>query len=123
MTVEIIRGSDGPFADRYKYDLSLCKTWAQVDTRQDAPYYGTWTDPQTRRIFNYCEGDVCLTVCTTDEEYVAELRRCAQWNIDAGYWLGIDPGWDEAQRRMFLVLGLRDLLHEVYRPWVMQARR
>ena len=38
--------------DRYVYDFSVCtyeKGWAQIDTRQDASYYGTWTNPERRR--------------------------------------------------------------------------
>ena len=34
--------------DRYVYDFGLCtyeKGWAQVDTAQDASYFGTWANP------------------------------------------------------------------------------
>ena len=37
--------------DRYTYDFGLCsfeKGWAQVDTAQDASYFGTWTRVQTQ---------------------------------------------------------------------------
>ena len=35
-------------ADRYRYDFGLCSYengFSQVDTRQDAWYYGTWANP------------------------------------------------------------------------------
>jgi hypothetical protein len=41
-------------ADRYLYDFKLLtsgKGWAQLDTRQDASYYGTWINPTKRQIF------------------------------------------------------------------------
>ena len=34
--------------DRYVYDFGLCryeKGWAQIDTAQDASFFGTWADP------------------------------------------------------------------------------
>jgi hypothetical protein len=45
--------------NRYLYDFRVCtyeKGWAQIDTRQDAAYYGSWTNPVRREIFTYCEG-------------------------------------------------------------------
>lgn len=46
MTIECIR--EFCPTDRYVYDFGKCsyaKGWAQVDTRQDASYYGTWDEP------------------------------------------------------------------------------
>jgi hypothetical protein len=101
-------------ADRYVYDFGLltyAKGWAQIDTRQDASYYGTWTSPTRRELFNYCEGDTTLTRCDTDEEYIAAVRECAEWNKKAGHWLGIDPGFETHPfREQFTALGLADLL-------------
>jgi len=101
-------------ADRYTYDFGACtyaRGWAQIDTRQDASYYGTWTNPTTREIFTYCEGDTTLVRCADDTEYVAEVRAVADWNKGAGYWLGIDPGSGDDMRQRFVALGLGDLLH------------
>ena len=50
-------------ADRYVYDFGFCsyeKCWAQVDTAQDASYFGTWANPARLVIFNYCEGDTTV---------------------------------------------------------------
>jgi hypothetical protein len=44
-------------ADRYLYDFGLCSnasSWAQVDTAQDASYFGTWANPTWLPISNYC---------------------------------------------------------------------
>lgn len=100
--------------DRYHYDfvvLTYEKGWAQVDTKQDASYYGTWTNPNKLQIFSYCEGDICLTKCTTEDEYRAEVQRCADWNIENGYWKGIDPGFSESMKARFIELNLGHLLH------------
>jgi hypothetical protein len=101
-------------ADRYLYDFRLCtyeRGWAQIDTRQDASYYGTWTNPERREVFTYCEGDTTLVQCDTDDEYKQAVTEVADWNKQAGYWLGIDPGLKPEMKRRFEKLGLADLLH------------
>lgn len=101
-------------ADRYLYDFKVCtyaNGWAQIDTRQDASYYGTWTNPERREIFSYCEGDTTLTKCETDAEYVQELQNLVEWSQGAGHWLGIDPGFAPEMRAQFTRLGLDSLLH------------
>jgi hypothetical protein len=101
-------------ADRYVYDFRACidaKGWAQVDTKQDASYYGTWTSPSRREIFIYCEGDTTLVRCSTDDECRAQLREVVDWNKNAGYWLGIDPGLSPEFKEQFIVLGFEDALH------------
>jgi hypothetical protein len=47
--------------DRYRYDFNLCscaRGWAQVDTAQDASWFGTWGSPTERTILNFAEGDL-----------------------------------------------------------------
>lgn len=115
MAINRQSGSAGPFADRYKFDFKSCSYangWAQIDTTQDASYYGTWTSPERRQIFNYCEGDTYLTTADTDAEYVEAVRETAAWNKERGYWLGIDAGFDDRPLyARFVELGLADLLH------------
>jgi hypothetical protein len=113
----ITRGSDFG-GERYKYDerLSPATGWAQVDTKQDASYYGTWANPITFEIFNYCEGDTTLTKCDSAADFVAEMTKTIEWNREAGYWLGIDPGWPdrpttEKITEAFTRLGFGDALH------------
>lgn len=102
-------------ADRYVYDCGMCSTtngFAQFDTRQDASYFGTWVSPTKRAIVNYCEGDVTLTKCETDEEFTAEVRRFVAWNEENGWGPArIDPGFSEELKLQFTKLGLKDLLH------------
>ncbi len=102
-------------ADRYLYDFGMCtstKGWAQIDTSQDASYYGTWCNPFKRYVFSYCEGDTCLTECDNDAEFITEIRTIKQWNDNNGYkFLGIDPGFNESLMAKLRDLGLGDLLH------------
>ncbi len=88
-------------ADRYLYDFGPCSYangFAQIDTAQDAAYFGTWANPITLVIFTYCEGDTTHQQCDSIEEFVAELRR-------------IDPGLDPAMKDVFQQISLADLLH------------
>lgn len=101
-------------ADRYVYDFGACnykRGWAQMDTGQDAPYYGNWANPQERKLFSYCEGDTCLTECESAEEFAAEIRRTAQWHIENTGKFGIDAMCDPDMIAEFAALGLSDLLH------------
>lgn len=101
-------------ADRYEYDWGECsydKGYAQVDTAQDASYYGTWANPWELRIVAYVEGDVHRTFCTDEKQFIAEMRRMHEWHVNAGYWKGIDPGFDDRMKARFTELGLADLLH------------
>lgn len=102
-------------ADRYAYDFGPCSSangFAQIDTRQDAHYYGTWCSPDKRAIVNYCEGDVTTTICDDDAEFVAELRRLKTQMDESGWGpVHIDPGLDPSFRDRFVSLGVQDLLH------------
>ena len=74
--------------DRYRYDFNLrscARGWAQVDTGQDASWFGTWASPSERTILNFAEGDVTRTVCDTDEEFATALREIDRWNREHGY--------------------------------------
>ena len=106
-----------PLTDRYEFDFGECSCsngFAQFDTRQDASYFGTWVNPTTRQVVSYTEGDVAHRTAETDAEFVEYVRELADWNKEAGYWLGIDPGIGEKGDRLraaFDGLGLADLLH------------
>ena len=103
-----------PEGSRYAFDFGLCTPrdgWAQVDTRQDAWYFGTWTNPRLRQIVSYCEGDITVECADDDAEYVEALRALHRWNVEAGHWKGIDTMCDEDIARAFERLELDDLLH------------
>ena len=103
-------------ADRYRYDSSLPADFAQIDTSQDASYYGTWASAKRRVIFCYCEGDCTTTQCETDEEFRSEILKIKQWNDDNGHkFKGIDPGWAAIKKpelkQPWIDVGLGHLRH------------
>ena len=69
--------------DRYVYDFKLCTTgkgFAQVDTSQDAHYFGTWASPKQLMIVCYLEGDVIIKTADNQQEFADELNNIKQWN-------------------------------------------
>lgn len=102
-------------ADRYKYDFGACSTqkgFAQVDTGQDAHYFGTWANPERLIVVCYCEGDVSIERYDSPGEFVAGILEIRRWNEEHGHgFKGIDPMMNDAIKEGFVKLGLGDLLH------------
>ena len=106
------QAADGVEA-RYHYDFGphkYDKDWAQIDTTQDAGYFGQWAQPFERKIVCYAEGDLTTTECDNDEEFVAELSRIAEYYLEQNCWRAIDTFNDRMTRR-FLEAGARHLLY------------
>ena len=106
--------------DRYYFDGDLCtyaKGWCQVDSEQDASYFGQWANPVTLEYITYAEGDVTTQKCETDEVFIDLIKKTAQWHKDNDdERFGIDPGWPgkpqtEANIARWTELGFKDLLH------------
>ena len=99
-------------AERYDLDRQLCwakgSTWAQVDTDQDAWYYGNWANPVTRSIVSFAEGDLTITRCDTDDEFKSEITRMAAWHAKQDSYMRIDPR--EEHESLWLELGLGHLM-------------
>jgi len=57
--------------DRYAYDMGLCADFAQVDTDQDASWYGIWACPARLVVFTFCAGDCSTVKCDTTSEFRA----------------------------------------------------
>ena len=99
--------------NRYFYDLGLCSShgnWAQIDTGQDAPWFGQWANPFKREILGYAEGDRTLTECSTDAEFASELDRIAAFHRENDEWKGIDT-WSVRLRERFVAAGAGHLVH------------
>ena len=82
-------------ANRYVFDFDLCSSargYAQLDTSEDAHYYGNWANPKSLKIVSYVEGDYTRIECDNVNEFVAEIRRIANWHIENNFSFGIDPG-------------------------------
>ena len=66
---------------RYSFDSTLLPRdgWSQIDTNQDAEYYGTWTNPHTLHIVSFCEGDVSIDRFGSIAEYASALAGYKSW--------------------------------------------
>ncbi|MCY4119632.1 MAG: hypothetical protein OXG72_01765 [Acidobacteria bacterium] len=99
--------------NRYAYDFGLCSSqgdWAQMDTAQDASWFGQWANPFARQILCYAEGDRTLIECSTDAEFTSELDRIAAFYRENDRWKGIDT-WSVRIRERFAAAGARHLVH------------
>jgi len=101
--------------ERYKYDFGVCSAkngFAQVDTDQDAWYYGNWANPTTLTIVSYCEGDVTVKTAKTEAEFVEEMHSIQKWHNEEGRrFIGVDTMCNKAITAQFENLGLADMLH------------
>jgi hypothetical protein len=103
-------------ADRYHFDFGPCSYangFYQIDTDQDAWYFGQWANPATRTTVSFTEGDVTECQYDTDEEFTAAILANADWHQKNGYAFGIDPGisGNQAFVARWTALGLAHLLH------------
>jgi len=103
--------------NRYIFDFDICSTkkgFAQIDTEQDAWYYGVWVNPFTKTIVNYAEGDLTIQEAESDEEFVGALHHLRDATEAVGWkFYGIDPGADHDNplAQEFKRLGVAHLLH------------
>lgn len=99
---------------RHQYDWGLPADFAQLDTSEDASYYGNWASAQRLTLFSYCEGDCTTTVCETAEEFRHQIDEFQAFCDRVGYkFLGIDPGWIHTEERLqpWRDCGLAHLIH------------
>ena len=113
LTLNVVTKGFDTFGDRYKYDALYQRAdgWAQIDSKQDAWYYGQWINPITFKLFTYCEHDTCLTECANEADFIAMARECVDWNKNAGYFEGIDAMADPPIHEAFTRMGLAEFLH------------
>lgn len=102
-------------SDRYVYDFRLCTPhdgWAQIDTEQDASYFGTWANPFKLEVVSYVEGDVYRNKAENVQEFVDEIMSIKTWNEGHGYKFGgVDAMCREDLITRFKEIGLGELLH------------
>jgi hypothetical protein len=99
--------------DRYQYDWGLCRDFAQVNTSEDASWFGIWACPVRLVVFTFCEGDCTTVQCDTPEEFRAEMQAVRDFANRQGGFLGVDPGTDPAKAKAWEALGLGELLASV----------
>jgi hypothetical protein len=66
-------------SERYviDFDDELRRAWKQYDTDQDAHYFGTWVNLETREVLTYAEGDWSLETMNDNDAMRACLERMA----------------------------------------------
>ena len=97
-----------PNRSRYYYDSKL-KGFAQLDTKEDASYFGNWVHP-SGVLYTFCEGDLTIEKETDPKAFSQKVRTICRWYQDRDEFIGIDP-LNETTRKSFEALGLADLLH------------
>jgi len=102
-------------ADRYQFDFNICsykKGFFQLDTGQDAAYFGQWVNPAALKIVCYCEGDVSIITTESIHEFIEEIEKIKIWNEEQGHkFYGIDPGLNEENEKKMKSIGLGEHLH------------
>lgn len=77
--------------NRYEFDFNYCslsKGWAQVDTGQDASYFGDWAHPTKLQIISFAEGDVTITTCVNINEFKEEIAKMFEFYNDCKIDIG-----------------------------------
>jgi hypothetical protein len=107
-------GCSGMNIDRYTFDFEVCtsaKGWAQLDTRQDASYYGNWVNPTTFETMSYCEGDIIYTQYENEAEFIAGLTETLNWHSERDYGPKIDGMCNDEIIAALTRLGFAEYLH------------
>jgi hypothetical protein len=102
-----------PMLERYHFDFNECSSangYAQVDTRQDASYYGNWVNPSQRKFVTFAEGDITRITFDDDAEMVAYLQEFKD-NDGLGF-IGVDPGLGDVLRSVCIAHGLGPFFHK-----------
>ena len=102
-----------PFMERDQLDCGMCSRtngYAQIATKQDAPYFGTWINPTERKIVCFAEGDLTIKTAADDDELITALRSLAEWNRARGWGFAIEPTTNDGMTSVFKRLGVADLL-------------
>ena len=96
--------------DRYAFDFNMCKSskgYAQLDTSEDASYYGNWVNFRDYKIVSYCEGDITIETCENKEEFKELLKKTVDfYKFKSETFKGIDLMCDETIKKDFNKLGL-----------------
>ena len=111
--LERLRRQHPRIGDHYVFDFDACPWsagWAQLDTPQDAWYFGTWADPAGRLLVTYAEGDITVQGFEDDAAFCEAVRKWSAWQLEHYEKRGtVDPGLDPARIEAWEDLGLADL--------------
>ena len=80
-------------SNRYIFDNDICnfkKGFAQIDTTDDASYFGNWVNFKSLELISYCEGDLTIIKCENIEEFKKQLSKVVNWHKKNKSFIGID---------------------------------
>jgi hypothetical protein len=101
-----------PNLNRYHFDNGECNptetNFCQIDTWQDAPYFGIWADPVGLRVTKFIESEVYRNEYDTEAEFCEAVRSILEHNRDGGGHASID-GY--SNREDWARLGFESDLH------------
>jgi hypothetical protein len=103
--------------DRYECDWTLLKQgFFQIDTDQDASYYGNWINPERKIKVSFIEGDLIIIKYDNDQEMIQDLKECDEYESEVSErnrGIKIDIGLKDRDRihQMFQNLGLEQYVH------------
>ncbi len=61
-------------ADRYMFDETLTRRgYHQLDSEQDASYFGTWFKPEDLEMIEFAEGDVTTIKFESSAEFIGQV--------------------------------------------------
>jgi len=89
--------------DRYQFDFDDAfrgQGWQQLDTVDDASYFGIWTHRDRLQVLTFAEGDVTLITAPTAEAYNLEVQAIFAFHDVAPGYSMVDPG-DGTVTRVF----------------------
>lgn len=95
---------------RYEYDFKICtskKGWAQIDTENDASYFGNWINPRELKVLSYMEGDLIEKTAENKKELIEIIEEMKDYCEK----INIDPGFNEELKNDLIDLGLEKYLH------------
>ncbi len=99
--------------NRYAFDFEHCRLndgWSQLDTEQDFSHYGNWAHPERLHVVSFVEGDITVSKCEDEDEFVAEIEKLAMFHITTNSGrFSIDPG--NNSKHSWKALGLAGYLH------------
>lgn len=103
-------------ADRYRFDFRECSPtngFAQVDTSQDAWYFGSWLNPTALKYVEYIEGDVTRIQFESTEEMREYVESLHEWNkkMFGNKGVKIDPLLNAQIEKGLRAAGLESFMH------------
>jgi hypothetical protein len=85
--------------DRYQIDFSMVGAtggYVQIDTVEDASWFGMWLDSRSRRLVIFAEGDLEVRSYDSDADLVTDLEHLDRRYVSEGRrGLRFDPWTDE----------------------------